>query len=442
MAERQQPAEPTSESGSRCPASQSQRGSARPSVSSARATRVPRSWGVATAAPSAHSKSAPAARLLLLTLHWCTDPNCPHFLRRQSWGMVCSPCVTSALRWRCERGDRSRASPDGGGGSARSWRRAETRSTPAWRPRSCRWVCESMLTGPGGGGFMLVHHGGGDGRLRRLRDGPAARRSESELLRARGRLRRGHAAGVPHGRRARWRCRGRRSGSRRRTGASARWTGRSSPRRRSRLAREGVELTPAQGYLHRILDGLLRHSPEGDAMYGGRVLLGGRAVRAPGSRRDARADRGGGRAACCTRASSRSAICAHVPLTLEDLAGVRGRSSASRCRWTYRGDEFRSNPPPSSGGALIALGLAGARRRRAGRGGDRARDGGDGRGARRRRLGGTTHISVVDARGDAASLSCSLGSGSGVVVPGTGIHLNNMLGEADLTGERAARASG
>jgi gamma-glutamyltranspeptidase/glutathione hydrolase len=41
---------------------------------------------------------------------------------------------------------------------------------------------------------------------------------------------------------------------------------------------------------------------------------------------------------------------------------------------------------------------------------------------------------VVDARGDAASLSCSLGSGSGVVVPGTGVHLNNMLGEADLAG--------
>ena len=42
----------------------------------------------------------------------------------------------------------------------------------------------------------------------------------------------------------------------------------------AQLAREGVELTPAQGYLHRILDGLLRHSPEGDAMYG----AGGRAV--------------------------------------------------------------------------------------------------------------------------------------------------------------------
>jgi gamma-glutamyltranspeptidase/glutathione hydrolase len=40
----------------------------------------------------------------------------------------------------------------------------------------------------------------------------------------------------------------------------------------------------------------------------------------------------------------------------------------------------------------------------------------------------------VDADGNAASLSASLGSGSGVVVPGTGVHLNNMLGELDLAG--------
>src|SRR5205807_9972791 len=46
--------------------------------------------------------------------------------------------------------------------------------------------------------------------------------------------------------------------------------------------------------------------------------------------------------------------------------------------------------------------------------------------------GGTTHISVVDAAGNAASLSASTGAGSGVIVPGTGIHLNNMLGEYDL----------
>ncbi len=47
-------------------------------------------------------------------------------------------------------------------------------------------------------------------------------------------------------------------------------------------------------------------------------------------------------------------------------------------------------------------------------------------------LAGTTHISVVDAAGNAASLSSSTGSGSGVILPGTGLHLNNMLGEADL----------
>jgi gamma-glutamyltranspeptidase/glutathione hydrolase len=55
-------------------------------------------------------------------------------------------------------------------------------------------------------------------------------------------------------------------------------------------------------------------------------------------------------------------------------------------------------------------------------------------GVAKRLLSGTTHISVVDEAGSAASLSASLGSGSGVVVPGTGIHLNNMLGEADLVG--------
>ena len=46
--------------------------------------------------------------------------------------------------------------------------------------------------------------------------------------------------------------------------------------------------------------------------------------------------------------------------------------------------------------------------------------------------GGTTHISVVDARGNAAALTVSTGSGSGVFVPGTGIQLNNMVGEFDL----------
>jgi len=45
---------------------------------------------------------------------------------------------------------------------------------------------------------------------------------------------------------------------------------------------------------------------------------------------------------------------------------------------------------------------------------------------------GTTHISVVDGQGNAASLTLSNGEGSGYVLPGMGIMLNNMLGEEDL----------
>ena len=49
------------------------------------------------------------------------------------------------------------------------------------------------------------------------------------------------------------------------------------------------------------------------------------------------------------------------------------------------------------------------------------------------RLGATTHISVVDADGWACAVTCTNGEGCGEVVPGTGIHLNNMMGEQDLS---------
>jgi len=48
------------------------------------------------------------------------------------------------------------------------------------------------------------------------------------------------------------------------------------------------------------------------------------------------------------------------------------------------------------------------------------------------RHGSTTHISVIDKNGMAVSMTTSNGEGSGIVVPGTGIHLNNMLGEEDI----------
>jgi gamma-glutamyltranspeptidase/glutathione hydrolase len=51
------------------------------------------------------------------------------------------------------------------------------------------------------------------------------------------------------------------------------------------------------------------------------------------------------------------------------------------------------------------------------------------------RLGSTTHISAMDADGGCVAVTCSNGSSSGVIIPGTGIHLNNMLGEEDLNPE-------
>jgi len=48
------------------------------------------------------------------------------------------------------------------------------------------------------------------------------------------------------------------------------------------------------------------------------------------------------------------------------------------------------------------------------------------------RLGNTTHISIIDAEGNAVACTSSNGEGAGVIIPDTGVMLNNMLGEEDL----------
>ena len=126
----------------------------------------------------------------------------------------------------------------------------------------------------------------------------------------------------------------------------------------------------------------------------------------------------------------------------------------------FRGAEVFTNPPPSSGGILIAysLGLLERLGERSGpeqlvaalgaaneARGEEFAEGLYGEELERalldpRRLdlragellGSTTHIAVLDGDGMCASVTCSNGSGSGVLVPGTGVILNNMLGEEDL----------
>lgn len=45
---------------------------------------------------------------------------------------------------------------------------------------------------------------------------------------------------------------------------------------------------------------------------------------------------------------------------------------------------------------------------------------------------GTTHVSVADNDGNCASMTCSNGEGAGYFAPGSGVMLNNMMGEDDL----------
>ena len=242
------------------------------------------------------------------------------------------------------------------------------------------------------------------------------------------------------------------------------------------LAREGVVLTRETAYLHEILTEMLTATPAAAAVYApaGRLLGEGERIRFP-DLAETLHHLGDAGAASMHEGPLAATITDHLARTggLVTATDLRSYRVIDRVplRVGYRGVTLLTNPPPSSGGALIAAALreiedsapstneaehyravvrAGAaanalRRgtfasdlheedcmerlwaRRAG-----GRDADDDPMPSRKPAGSTTHISAVDAEGGMASLSSSNGSGSGVVVPGTGIMLNNMLGEEDL----------
>ncbi len=351
------------------------------------------------------------------------------------------------------------------------------------------WVAESPLTGPGAGGFALVLPAGG--RPARVADffvatpGLGLRRPTGARM---------HAIDVGFGgdsdttqvfRIGEASCAvpGTAAGLEAVHRAYGRLPWRELIRPARELAQSGLELTRPQAHLHAILDLILRHSAEGKRVYsrpdGGRLLPGDHLARPDlDETLDAIAEEG---ASVLYRGDLAGSIAETVSggggaLTRRDLESYRviwRRPVSVR----FRGHEVVSNPPPSSGGVLIAYGLALLERIPSGPPGSaaalaaligvmreqtRARAAGFSaglyRGGLARRLladpqlteavrriaaelpapveaapaGGTTHVSAVDDEGNAASLSSSTGSGSGVIVPGTGIHLNNMLGEYDL----------
>ena len=157
-----------------------------------------------------------------------------------------------------------------------------------------------------------------------------------------------------------------------------------------------------------------------------------------------------------TGAVRRFADLAGVPELLERVATAGGALTAADLadyspdereplRAEHRGAVLSTNPTPSFGGPILAEATRLL--------GEHGPVGADAAGAlrlvtalrgatdsekRRRAAGvpgavrGTTHVSVVDADGGIASLTQSNGSCSGVVVPGTGVQVNNVMGEEDL----------
>jgi gamma-glutamyltranspeptidase / glutathione hydrolase len=225
------------------------------------------------------------------------------------------------------------------------------------------------------------------------------------------------------------------------------------------LAREGVALNQQQAYIVEILASIVTSTPEASALFapGGRLLHAGERLRQPelgdalerlGSEGDRPFYEGDIGAAIVDWVSARGGS-----LTGEDLAAYEVVDRRP-LRVSYRRREVLTNPPPSAGGILIARALAMLdsaagppsvtelvevmERTQRERTPEFLTGLGDPAFVRRfldkpvAPLGSTTHIAALDRDGWACSVTCSNGSASGVIVPGTGVHLNNMLGEQDL----------
>jgi gamma-glutamyltranspeptidase/glutathione hydrolase len=223
------------------------------------------------------------------------------------------------------------------------------------------------------------------------------------------------------------------------------------------LARAGVELNAQQAYIFALLEPITATTPEARAKYwlGDRVAREGDVLADP-ELADALERLGEEGAAPfytgdIAHAASERVLALGGMLTLEDLAAYEAIPREPICV-PYRGFDVYTNPPPSAGGILIASVLAQldrepappsqARLLAAMEAAHRARTPEFMEGLERpgfleefmaSQLGSTTHISVFDGDGRACAVTCTNGEGSGIVVPGSGLHLNNMMGEEDLS---------
>lgn len=233
-----------------------------------------------------------------------------------------------------------------------------------------------------------------------------------------------------------------------------------------RFARDGAPLNRQQAYVLKILEPIYTAEPAAREIYApeGHILREGDVFRYPdlATAIERFADEGSSSVYSGDVAEAiENYVCSRGGiLSTADLAAFEAieREPVSA---SFNGNRILSNPLPSAGGILIAYSLALLERSgasdtesiiRALSAANRARAEEFATGLKREdfaaeflgedslrkalgrddHLGSTTHLAVMDSEGLCASVTCSNGTGSGMVVPGTGVHLNNMLGEEDL----------
>jgi len=246
------------------------------------------------------------------------------------------------------------------------------------------------------------------------------------------------------------------------------------------LARDGLAMNAFQAYIFQVVSPIYLHGASSRAVFGssrvpGRLAQEGELLRQPaladtlellaieGDDLFYRGEIAAIIAAACSQSGGR--------LDVEDLRGY-AVELRHPLQVDYRSARLWLNPSPSTGGILIAFALgllqelpntavwgdgdALVRMARVMALTNQARqDGLDGSAhenqvaaaflapermarylpgmdAGARPLGSTTQISVMDGDGNLASLTASNGEGCGYMVPGTGVMMNNMLGEEDL----------
>ena len=277
------------------------------------------------------------------------------------------------------------------------------------------FVTEGPLTGPAGGGFLLVHEPGGDTTILEcffaVQEVRLGAMEETVIDFADSGTQVFHVgegsvavpgllAGIEeaHRRFATWR-----------------WVDLVAPA--FDLARVGVACDEPRAFLHRILEPILLRDEGGRRIYGdpSRVVT---------------------EDLCTTLERVRDAGAAAVADLLPEYAGDLASyevGAPAPLEANVLGHRVVAMPSPSRGGAVVVKILERLATADEPSLHDEARAialayEGSGVGP----LTGTTHVSVVDGTGTAAALSSTLGSGSGVFRAGT--QMNNMLGELDVIG--------